>query len=317
MKNYSGVIRCLSAMVMTVVFSLSLRGTDPAEVNSVLASVDGQAITLMDILPFTRNKELQASSVYSGDKLLDVISGYRKKAVDDLIDNILIVNEFSKYKYELPKQDVEREIDRFAVRIGCRSRSQLEIRLRKEGGSVDEVRMMIRKNMMVQMMLFRQVKIADPVSPREMYEYFDRNRARYTSPEVLTLSMYKLDNSKADYEIREVEICKTLEKDPAAFEALRKKSGNSDSWEVARGELRPEFAAAFKKFAAGEVSKAIRVYDGTVWLRIDSLRQAEKKQFREVEEQIRAELELKNREQVIAGYARKLRAKALIEYFFE
>ena len=102
MKNYSGVIRCLSAMVMTVVFSLSLRGTDPAEVNSVLASVDGQAITLMDILPFTRNKELQASSVYSGDKLLDVISGYRKKAVDDLIDNILIVNEFSKYKYEYP-----------------------------------------------------------------------------------------------------------------------------------------------------------------------------------------------------------------------
>jgi len=319
-KAAAAIISLLSVVMVLCCFAVTPDGADRVEGNSVLASVDGQAVTLMDVLPVTRNRELQARSVYSGDKLLEVISGYRKKAVDEMIDNILIHKEFARYKYELPNQEVEREIDRFAVRIGCRSRSQLNRRLKKEGSSVDEVRMVIRKNMMVQMMLYRQIRIADPVSPKEAYEYFQANEEKFAAPERFKIGMFKLDNSVLDYRKRCAEITAMLNEDPAAFEKLEEKfgisSGSVKSWDVTKNDLRPEFVAAFKKFSSGTVSSPVEVYDGTVWLLIKEYHPAEKKSFRDVEERIKAELELKIRENVIDGYAKKLRSKALVEYFF-
>ena len=147
-------------------------GRVSVEMNSVLASVNGQAVTLVDVLPLTRARELQAHSVYSGERLQRVVADYRKEVVNELIDNILIQNEFTRQKFALAEQDVEREIDRFAIRIGCRSREQLVKKLRKDGSSIEEVRLGIRKNMMVQLMLFRQIRIADPVTPKELYRLF-------------------------------------------------------------------------------------------------------------------------------------------------
>ena len=54
------------------------------EMNSVLASVNGEAVTLMDVLPLTRGRELQARAVYSGERLAQVIGDYRKEVVNEL-----------------------------------------------------------------------------------------------------------------------------------------------------------------------------------------------------------------------------------------
>ena len=57
------------------------------ENNSVLATVDGEVITLIDVLPLTFEKEQQALLVYTGERLQAEIKSYRKAAVDELIDN--------------------------------------------------------------------------------------------------------------------------------------------------------------------------------------------------------------------------------------
>ena len=288
--------------------------------DSVLASVNGQAVTLMDVLAVTRQKELQARAVYSGEKLLAVIAGYRKDAVDDLIDNILIHKEFAKLNHTLANQDVEREIDRFAERIGCRSRSQLENLLRKSGGSVDEVRMEIRKNMMVQLMLYRQIQIADPLSPREVYEYFMSVREKYSTPEKVRLSMLKIDLSEPEADRISEEITRMLAAEPDKFDELIKKyaslPGDGKLGEVARRDLRPEFAGAFEEFSVGRIAGPLKVYGGLVWLRLDEVIPGKEAEFRAVESKIKLELENDLRRKVIAGYASRLRDKAIVEYFF-
>ena len=294
-------------------------GRVSVEMNSVLASVNGQAVTLVDVLPLTRARELQAHSVYSGERLQRVIADYRKEVVNELIDNILIQNEFTRQKFALAEQDVEREIDRFAIRIGCRSREQLVKKLRKDGSSIEEVRLGIRKNMMVQLMLFRQIRIADPVTPKELYDFFKLHESDYAVPEKVGLAMLKLDSNRNDLAEITEKISVEIKKDPARFSEIADmfngKSGNSDLGEIDSKLLRPEFAAAFKEFKPGTVAGPLKVYDGVVWLKVTSWKPAQKPVFSEVESRIKNDLEREKREKIIASYISRLRANAVIEYF--
>ena len=71
------------------------------EFNSIVASVNGEAITLMDVLPLTKNKEYQFYAAYSGDRLKQAIYNLRKKTVDDLIDHKLMQEEYRKQNFKI------------------------------------------------------------------------------------------------------------------------------------------------------------------------------------------------------------------------
>ena len=314
------VISIFAAVCVLIPFLSAEEKRSGSSMNSVLASVDGNAVTLMDVMAVTGSKELQARGVYSGDKLSSVIAGYRREAVDELIDNILIHKEFSKYNYPLSNQDIEREVDRFAERIGCRSRTQLAGMLRKNNSSIDEIRMEIRKTMMIQLMLYRQIQIADPLSPRELHEYFLTVREKYSTPEKIVLSMLKIDLSTPDIEKISDDINKVLAAEPGKFDELIKKhapdSGDGKLGEVIRRDLRPEFSGAFDRFTVGKIAGPIKIYGALVWLRIDDLIPGKKAEFKDWEPVIKADLEKDLRRKVISGYASYLRNRAIIEYFF-
>lgn len=287
--------------------------------NFILATVNGEVITEMDVLPLTRSREKQARAVYSGERLKKAVYDYRKEVVNELIDSILVQKEFSRANYNLSKQEIEREIDKFGMRIGCRSREQLLRRLHKDGATMDELYLNVRKNLMVQIMLFRQVKIADPVTPKELYEYFKASEASYAVPEKVGLAMLKLDSTVPDLKKLSADITAELNSDPSKFDSLVRRynpgTDNGSLGEIDSKLLRPEFAAAFKKFKVGLVAGPIQSYDGVIWLKITSYKAAEKADFAAVSERIKDELERKKREKVLQNYIQQLRKGAVIEYF--
>ena len=69
-----------------------LRPDSKLQINSVLASVNGEPVSLEDILPATRQQEYQAYAAYSGDRLYEAIRSIRRKAVDDLINRKLLID---------------------------------------------------------------------------------------------------------------------------------------------------------------------------------------------------------------------------------
>lgn len=71
-----------------------LKPDNQLEVNSVLASVNGEPISLWDVLPATRQQEYQAYAAYSGDRLYEAIRQIRRKTVDDLIDRKLLIADY-------------------------------------------------------------------------------------------------------------------------------------------------------------------------------------------------------------------------------
>ena len=314
MKKYW--LSMFSLLLGTVAAALPGRG----EMDSIVASVNGEAISLMDVLPLTAQREIQLGVTYSGPALEREVRELRKNAVDRLIDHKLLQLEYAKQSFRISNRDIERELDRMAENMGCRSREDWIRRLRRDGMTLEQMRQDVEKNMMVQVMIHRQIRIDGSPSPREMYEFFKAHEAQYAQAEKIGLAMLRLENSRPQLEADIREISAALAAERADFAALVKKyapqSGDGYLGEIERGLLRPEFSAAIRTAATGKVVGPLRVDDGVVWLKVVSHQAAVGADFAAVESRIRQDMERTRRREVLAEYFRKLRAQAVIEYFF-
>lgn len=291
------------------------------ESNSILASVNGEPITLLDVLPLTSQKEYQLGVVYSGELLAKEILKLRKNAVDRLIDHKLVQAEYAKQNFKISNRDIERELDRVSEHMGCRSREEWIRRLRKEGTTLEQMRREVEKNMMVQLMMQRQVVIDGKPTPKEMYEYFESHTKDYTEAEKIGLSMLKLDLKTPDLQQEIDRINVELQLKKSTFADLVKKynpamTNNGYLGEIERPLLRPEFAAALKNVTQGMFAGPLQMDDGVVWLYVDSYKKAVQADFQSVENRIRSDMEKSRREQVLQEYFAKLRSRAVVEYYF-
>ncbi len=302
---------------------LALPGADNnTEVNSVLASVDGEAITLFDVLPLTRSREFQAAAVYSGDRLREAVSEIRREAVESLIDRKLIIADYQAQPFTILNRDIEAELDAVAERLGCRSRSEFAARLRRDGSSLEEVREEVREHIIVQLMLSRQFQIRTSVTPRELREYYNAHPEEFSTPESVELAMLKVPRSRSDFAEVCAEVGRTLAEAPERFDDLARRfavpaapdGGKLGVIELKR--LRVEFAAALKDIAPGKIYGPIEIEDGTVWLKVIDHIQASEGDFESRAPEIRRRLENEQYEAERREYSARLREQAVIRYFF-
>lgn len=291
------------------------------ESNSILASVNGEPITLLDVLPLTAHREYQLNAVYSGELLTKEILELRKKAVDRLIDHKLVQAEYAKQNFKISNRDIERELDRISEQMGYRSREEWILRLRKDGTGFDQMRQEVEKNMMVQLMMQRQVVIDGKPTPKEMFEYFEAHKKDYSEPEKIGLSMLKLDMKTPELREAVDKINVQLQLGRVKFADLVKKynpdaAEGGDLGEIERSLLRTEFASALKNVFPGMVAGPLQLDGDMVWLYVNSHRPAVQADFNAVENKIRTDMEKKRRDKVLQEYFLKLRSGAVIEYYF-
>lgn len=296
------------------------------ELNAILASVNGEPISLGDVLPLTHRQEQQAFVAYSGVRLFDAIRELRRKAVDELIDRKLIIADYYKQHLRIPRSEIEAELDRAAIRMNCRSRSEFLRKLRENGADIELIRKQLEENLIVPFMLFRKRSIGGDTSPRKLFEYFVLHEAELAGVESIELAMLKIEASRPGYKDICREISAELAASPQNFSALvQKYNGGKDDGRlgnIERSKLRSEFAAALhgKTLAKGFVSAAITVDDAsgpvTVWLRVIEHHVPQKILFADVEAKIVENITREQRRKERDEYTTELRRSALIEYFF-
>ena len=306
-----------------------LRGEDDAEekkesvVNSVLASVNGEAITLSDVLPATRQKEYQAYAVYSGDQLFEEIREIRRRAAEELIDRKVLLEAYREEPFELPALDVESELDNTAERMGYRSRGEFIRYAREAGSSIEKIRKEIEEYMIVQIMLYRKIRVEENITPRDVYEYYKANPEKFVVPERLELAMILLAPDRPDAEETAKRIEERLKEDPDSFaELARVYSGGPAAadggvlGEIERGRLRPEFTAAIPEPEPGRVYGPVQTTDGICFLKVISHSAEKKSEFCELIPSIRKRLEEESRAGIRRRYLESLRERAVIRLFF-
>lgn len=295
----------------------------PDRLNAVLATVNGEPISLGDILPMTQSREYQAAAAYSGDALEKEICKLRLEAVDDLIDNKLIVADYATKNFTLSERDVDAALDEASIQMGCRSRAELAKKLREGGLSMEEFRQRVREQLIVQLMLHREYHASNFVTPEDMHRYYKEHPDEFSRQARIELAMLQLSATRPDLENLVREISEKLAADPEAFADLvlrfssgpgRGDGGNLGS--IERRRLRPEFAAVLGKDPkAGGIYGPLRTADGVFWLKVISCQMGEMIPFERSGPEIRRRLEIELRRKCRARYCARLRKNAIIRYF--
>ena len=288
------------------------------EVNSILASVNGEAISLMDILPRTRELEYVAYASRQAAELPQVISQIRKKAIDDLIDRKLIVADYRAGNLRIPAQDVDSELDRIAVNMGAKSRQDFIARLRQSGMEYSKVRMDVEDHMAVQLMLHRCAVAGNTVTPEELYSYYAEHKSEFSEPDGVELAMILVENDEVSEKIASV-----LKKSPAEFESLALRYSDGPGKEnggllgrIAVNRLRTEFAEAMTELIDGKIYGPVKTAEGSNFLKVVKFIPGSGGDYFSVLPKLRAKLEKKLREERFEQYKSSLRKKAVIRYFF-
>ena len=295
----------------------------PDRLNAVLATVNGEPISLGDILPMTRSREYQAAAAYSGEELTGAVYKLRLEAVDEVIDSKLILADYSGKSFEVPERDIEAAVDDAALQMGCRSRSDLARRLREEGSSVAELRKKLREQIIVQVMLQREYHISNFITPEDMYRYYKEHETEFSRPESVELAMLQLSPERLQSGVSVEEISAALAADPASFADLvrRYSSGpgrndGGDLGTIEKRRLRMEFASALEgKIAVGKICGPIKTADGVFWLKVLAYNQAESSSFDASGAEIRRPMESALRRECRERYCARLRKGAIVRYF--
>jgi len=302
-----------------LISALLLNGAEKQELDSVLAAVNGDPVTLGEILPGLREAEFQLGNIYSGKELESHVLKLRRKAVEELIDRKLIIADFNEKKLNIPAQEVENEIDRWGRHIGCNSRKDLSTRLRESGTTIAAVRKKIRERMIVQIMRRREYLLAGPPSPADLYKRFKEQESKLSSPGSVELGILKIakdEPEKADA------VAAALKKDPASWRALAGVYGidpaaeNGSVGAVELPMLRPEFAKAMTDMELDRIYPKVLTADGIYFLKILALTPKKTAVFREHAEAIRKTMEEEIYRKSSEDYSARLRDRAVIEYFF-
>lgn len=294
------------------------------KVDSILASVNGIPVSLMDVIYDSRREESKLCLVYNGNDLYQEVHKMRKKVLSDIINRYLVLADYDKKKFEIPDQYIESLIDDLAISYGCATRHELEAKAKKVGSSLEELRKKAKEKIALQVMINNYYYASVNLTPKELFEYYEQHKSEFSTPAKLKIEllMLKKNHEKYDQALQQIkEELKSSNK--KTFTALVKlysdgpnaAAGGDLGW-IDEPRLRPEFAQALKALKAGDVTGAIDTDEGTYFLRLDQYEPGVTASYQKLNGELRDKVESKLKETAYAEYIEKLKKDAIIRYYY-
>jgi len=295
------------------------------QVDSILASVNGEPISLLDVIYESSYSEARLYAIYSSKEIFHQIQKLRKKILDKIIDRKLILLEYkAKKPFNVPRQYVENLIDELAMNFGCSDRSELRQKAKEAGTSIEELREKARINVISQIMISNYIYTVVNLTPREVYDYYHKHVKKFSTEPQIRLQLLLISQKHKDYKRIKKDLQEAFKKaDKNIFTgmvrlyssgpgALR---GGDLGW-IESSELRQEFAKETKDKKIGSILGPIETDEGTYFIRINDRKKAKKAEFAKMIPQIKNTIEGERRKKAYDAYIAILRKKSIIRYFF-
>ena len=302
-------------------------GASRAQIDSVLVSVNGDPVTLLDVLLETTGAERELAGLFTGERLLNETRLLRTRTLESIILRKLLYLKYQENPFPVPPQEIENVLDLISRDMGITTREMLEEKLSALGSSVEKLKERAKERLVTEAMLHQLCDRQVYVTPKEVYEEYTSHPERWTEPEAINLQLLQIlrengragDNpgkyaeglreqaSGANYEVFR-ELVKNHSDSPLA-------SAGGETGYMSTEKLRPEFAAALKGLQPGETAGPVETPEAFYYLRICGFHPAKKIPFSKIRERIEKELREKALAENRRRYEEKLREKAVIRYF--
>lgn len=295
---------------------------DGKEVDSILAAVNDQPISLTDVMLESAAVEARMSLVYNEKDLQKEILKVRSTVLEDIIARKLILMDYEKEPFEIPKQYIEQVLDDLSLSFGCASREELAVKARKSGMTMEELRLQAKNKVIMQIMVNRYYQVHVNITPRELYEYYEKNRKAFSTPSTTRLQLLLLKRDKKDIDKLVKEISDDLkDRNPRIFHSLtvlhsdgpNPGKGGDVGW-IEDSKLRGEFADAISSIKKSGIVGPVKTPEGIYFIRVVERKPGKKADYDTLNRELKKKIESRMKQDAYRKYIDKLKKDAIIRY---
>jgi peptidyl-prolyl cis-trans isomerase SurA len=167
-------------------------------VDGIAAVVNTDVITYSQVRALVGPRERLLQSQFKGEELAKQIKAARDSALKDLIDRQLIVQSFTKEKFELPEYFVDQRVNDIIKESFGGDRQVFIKTLQAQNYSLTEFRKQEKERIIVSAMRSKNVKVVTTIPPAKVTEYYTKHRAESTAKEQVKLRMIMIPTHAAE-----------------------------------------------------------------------------------------------------------------------
>ena len=80
-------------------------------IDSVVVSVNGEPITLLDVILETGSRERELAGIFSGQRLSNETLELRMETIDQIVFRKLVYEKYKANPFDIPRQEIENLLD--------------------------------------------------------------------------------------------------------------------------------------------------------------------------------------------------------------
>ena len=294
-------------------------------VNSIAAIVNDDVITVREVVK--ESTPLIAEAQKKGMVDDSARRGIRKTVLDKLIDKRLTDQKIKALGIRIGDDEIRLSIEDVKKQNKNMTQEQLLEALKAQGYTLAQYEKQIREQLERLRLVSMEVRSKVHVSAREIQEYYDENRDKFSEEELFRARhIFVKINDKASpedikkamaraleilYEARSGkdfgELAKARSDDPAA-----KKDGG-DLGTFKRGEMLTDLEQAILPLKPGQVGELVSTPSGLHIVKLEEKITGRVKSLDKVKQEIEETLYRKKQDERFASWMKDLRAKASVE----
>ncbi len=297
--------------------------------NGIAAIIDNRIITMDDLQkklgPYVRQLQRESANAEEFDAKLATLA---HEVLDNMIDDILIVNEFkSNKKLKIPSSFLENHYTKFMGEQFQNNRSQYHQFLEENGITDRELKEQQKEQMIIGSRRSHLRKSEAEVSPWQINKYYEENKHKFIQNESVHLRQIVLRAIEDDTEDSKLLLAKAQEilnklKQGAKFSEVAKEfseddmsaSGGDWGW-INRSDIREELANVAFSLNKAQFSNVILLNNYAFILFVEDKKNAGALPVEKVRKDIEKILVSEAAKKAEAQHIQRLRKKSYIKYY--
>jgi len=283
-------------------------------VEEVAAFINGQILTLSEMVEREGQIRQQLSRQFEGSDLEAKMADARKNLLTDMIRELLLVQRAEIMGLDLDKV-YQQAVDNLKDQQGIKTNDEMNALLKQEGLTKDELRKMLLRFNVPDIMINLEVRQKIVVTDEEVKAFFEMHREEFRVEESYKIrEIVLLAEGHTDAELQEIaaKIKTELAAGTAFAEAVLKYSEAPSRFQegiigpVSAADLSPALRAAVQKMKQGEVSEPIQMSHGLHIVQLDTKTEAKEPDVESVRAGIENKLKQEKFGQAIEDYWQRL-----------
>ncbi|MFA5039565.1 MAG: peptidyl-prolyl cis-trans isomerase [Candidatus Omnitrophota bacterium] len=292
-KVFFGVL-----LLMLTSLSLPARGE---KIDRIVAIVNGDVITQDELDTFARMAMLDGEAEPPVKDPVEL----RRFFLERMVEDKLILQEAKRMQLKTDEEVIEGRIRDIRFRAG--SEAGFQQALLSQGITLSELREKLKNQYLIFLAVQREVKRKSQVSPKEVTEFYEKNKALFLAPDTLVVDSIFIEDPQALKEAESI-----LSRGGDFDETARLYSKRGSIGKVSRGQLKKDLEDFIFSLSPGEPSKPFGVEKGHYIFLVKEKIPASEKQLDEVKERVIAMLENEKAELILKTWLEQLKDKAYI-----